>query len=132
MKSRPNWYTDEHDSGWERVKSAFRRDWEQTKHDFGSDKARDLDQDVDDTVRQMAGSGASFEDRESAFRFGHAASRTYRSKHPKWNSELDTQLKNDYGADYERDRPFIQYAYGYRYDTTSGQGMATSDRPDAR
>lgn len=37
-------------SGWERVKKAFANDWEQTKADFGSERPRDVDQDVDDTV----------------------------------------------------------------------------------
>ena len=33
----PNWWSKEYDSAWDRVKAAFRRDWEQTKHDFGGD-----------------------------------------------------------------------------------------------
>jgi hypothetical protein len=37
------------------VKDALAKDWEQTKNDLGVDGTRDLDQDVDDTVRQMAG-----------------------------------------------------------------------------
>ena len=37
------------------AKEALKNDWEQTKHDVGVDDATDLDQDVDDTVRQMAG-----------------------------------------------------------------------------
>ena len=41
--NKPSWYTDEHDMGWNRVKAAFANDWEQTKHDFGSKTARDLD-----------------------------------------------------------------------------------------
>lgn len=55
MKNRPSWYTAEHDQAWDRVKTAFRNDWEQTRHDFGSKTARDLNQDVDDTVKQAAG-----------------------------------------------------------------------------
>lgn len=120
MKNRPSWYTNEHDSAWDRVKSAFRRDWEQTKNDFGSDKARDLNQDVDDTVRQAAGSDRSFEDHEPAFRFGHAAQQQYRSAHPNWTSEIDSRLREDYGSDYDRDRDSIRRAYEYRYDSTSG------------
>ena len=71
--NKPNWYTNDHDNSWERVKSAFRNDWEQTKHDFGSKNARDLDQDVDDTVKQAAGTEDTFERHEPAFKFGHAA-----------------------------------------------------------
>jgi len=59
--NRPSWWTDENDSGWNRVKAAFGNDWEQTKHDFGSKTSRDLNQDVDDTVKQAAGSPDAFE-----------------------------------------------------------------------
>jgi hypothetical protein len=129
MKNRPGWYTDEHDSAWDRVKNAFKNDWEQTKHDFGSDKARDLNQDVDDTAKQMAGSDDAFENREQAFRFGHAAQRHYRSNYPTWNSDLETRLRNDYGTDFDRDRRYIRHAYEYRYSTTPGaEPGTTSDR----
>src|ERR1700750_1006454 len=78
------WWSADDDSSWSKVKEAFRRDWEQTKHDFGSDTARDLNQDVPDTVKQAAGkqptppsNTPNFEDYEPAFRFGHGARRYY-------------------------------------------------------
>ena len=37
------------------AKQALKNDWEQTKHDLGSDKAADLDQDAGDTLKQAAG-----------------------------------------------------------------------------
>ena len=49
MSDKPEYYTTDDLSLWERVKKAFANDWEQTKADFGSDSARDMDQDVDDT-----------------------------------------------------------------------------------
>ncbi len=52
----PAWWTDKHTSAWERVKEAFRRDWEQTKADFSSTSGRDLNQNVGDTVKQAVGS----------------------------------------------------------------------------
>jgi hypothetical protein len=128
-KNRPTWYTDEHDSSWERVKAAFRNDWEQTKHDFGSKTARDLNQDVDDTVKQAAGASDGFENNEQAFRFGHAAARQYRSQYPTWNNDLESKLRQDYGADYDRDSRYIRYAYDYR--STSG-AMTGGDRPENR
>ena len=124
MKNRPGWYTDEHDSAWDRVKNAFRNDWEQTRHDFGADTARDLDQDVGDTVRQAVGREDTFESHEPAFRFGHAAQRHYRSTYPTWNDDLDTRLRQEYGSEYERDRGFIRKAYEYRY------ASGTGDMPD--
>jgi hypothetical protein len=113
MANRPKWYTDDHDSAWSRVKAAFSNDWEQTKNDFGSDKARDLNQDVDDTVKQAAGTEDAFENREQAFRFGHAAKTQYGSQHPAWNDDLESSLREDYGSDYDRDRRYIRHAYDY-------------------
>ncbi len=57
-------------NAWERVKKAFANDWEQTKADFGVAGARDMGQDVDDTLKQMVGSDNAFENHEQAFRFG--------------------------------------------------------------
>ncbi|HKR62112.1 MAG TPA: hypothetical protein VJZ00_00160 [Thermoanaerobaculia bacterium] len=127
--NRPKWYTDEHDQGWDRVKTAFARDWEQTKHDFGSDKARDLDQDVGDTVRQATGVGDGFSNHEDAFRFGYAAQRQYKMKHPSWNNDLETQLRNDYGTSFDRDRSYIRHAYEYRPNITSN---TTGQRDEVR
>ena len=112
--NRPNWYTNEHDSAWERVRAAFANDWEQTKHDFGSKTSRDLNQDVDDTVKQAAGSPDAFENHEQAFRFGYAAQRQYRTKYPTWNNDLETRLRQDYGTEFDRDRDYIRRAYDYR------------------
>ena len=112
--NRPNWYTDEHDSAWQRIKAAFGNDWEQTQRDFGSKNARELGQDVDDTLKQAAGASDSFENQEQAFRFGYAAQRQYKTKYPNWNDDLDKQLRSDYGSNYDRDRAFIRHAYEYR------------------
>lgn len=125
--NRPKWYTDEHEGAWQRVKAAFGNDWEQTKRDFGSKSARELGQDVDDTVKQAAGASDGFENREQAFRFGYAAQQQYKTKYPTWNSELDTQLRTDYGSDYDRDRAFIRHAYEYR-PATDGTGTRDESR----
>ena len=120
MQKRPSWYTDEHDSAWDRVRDAFRRDWEQTRHDFGSKTARDLDQDVGDTVRQATGSEHGFEHHEPAFRFGHAARRRYGTQYPTWNDEVEQRLRDDYGGDWARDRGFVRHAYDYSYTASTG------------
>jgi len=49
----PTWWSEQHASAWERVKAAMRRDFEQTKNDFSG--GPDLDQDVDDTLKQAIG-----------------------------------------------------------------------------
>lgn len=115
MSTKPAWYTDETDSAWERIKAAFANDWEQTKADFGVDGARDMDQDVDDTVKQAIGTDDAFENREQAFRFGHAAQRNYKTDHPHWDDGLDAKLSEEYDGDYEQDRRHIRHAYEYSY-----------------
>jgi len=50
----PAWWTDRHTSSWERVKDAFRRDWEQTKADL-SGQPSSLNQNAGDTVKQAMG-----------------------------------------------------------------------------
>jgi len=127
--NKPSWYTDEHDTAWNRTKAAFGNDWEQTKHDFGSKTDRDLKQDVDDTVKQAAGSPDAFENHEQAFRFGYAAQRQFKSQYPTWNNDLETRLRSDYGSDFDRDRNYIRHAYEYR--GPSGTG-GTTTRDEAR
>lgn len=51
----PAWWSEKHTSGWDRVKEAFRRDWEQTKADFSSSSGEELNQDVGDTLKQAVG-----------------------------------------------------------------------------
>ncbi len=110
----PAWWTNDHDSRWEKVKAAFRRDWEQTKNDMGSDTARDLQQSAADTVKQATGNKPvpRFDDLEPAFRYGYGA-RSYNKDMP-WNSDVETKLSSDYPGDWKRDRDYIRRAYDYR------------------
>ena len=128
--NRPGWYTDDTDSGWTRVKAAFRNDWDQTKHDFGSKSAPDLKQDVDNTVRQATGSEDPFDRHEQAFRFGYGAQRQYRTQYPTWNNDLEQRLRTDYGTDFDRDRAYIRHAYEYRGGGTTSGG--TNQRDERR
>jgi len=107
-------YTEEENSTWERVKAAMKNDWEQTKNDFGSNEARNLNQDVDDTMKQMFNADDKFENRKQALRFGLAAQQKYRSKFPKWTTELDSQLSNDYQGNYADERAHVRYGYEYK------------------
>ena len=107
-------YTTQELSTWERVKRAFANDWEQTKADFGVDGNRDMNQDVDDTVKQMTGSDDAFENREQAFRFGYTAQSRYGSD-LEWNDELENRLEADYDGDYEADRKYIRHGYHYKH-----------------
>ncbi len=114
MATKTDYYSKDDLSTWDRIKKAFANDWEQTKADFGSDTARDMGQDVDDTVKQMAGSDDAFENREQAFRFGYTAQRRYGTESPKWSDDVDSRLRNEYDGDYDADRRYIRHAYGYR------------------
>jgi len=119
-----SWWTEDHDSSWGRTKTALRRDWEQTKHDFGG-KSPDLGQDVPDTIKQAAGKeripGAAqpaYEECEPALRFGHGACEHYGRQYPEWNDSLETQLRKDWSAsgdlsDWNRNRHSVRWAYEY-------------------
>ena len=56
----PAWWQDDHEGGWQRVRSAMKRDWEQTKADLTAGrKGADLNQNVGDTVGQALGKQAT-------------------------------------------------------------------------
>ena len=70
-------------------------------------------------AREISGlecSDDAFENREQAFRFGYTAQTRYGSKFPKWNEDLDKQLRTEYEGNYDTDKPYIRHAYGYRRD----------------
>jgi hypothetical protein len=51
MEINAKWWNKQNDSSWERVKEAFKRDWDQTKHDMGG-RHPDTHQNLSDTVKQ--------------------------------------------------------------------------------
>lgn len=117
-RRNPKWWNREHDSSWDRVKAAFKRDWDQTKHDFGGHEP-DTDQNVNDTVKQAAGKqpipprGApTYEQAEDAYRFGYGA-RTHYKRFSDWNDDLETQLRRDWSDTY-RDRDWEEYRENIR------------------
>lgn len=56
MRWKPSWWNDDrHGSAWDRVREAMRRDWEQTLHDMHIKGGHELNQSLEDTVKQMAG-----------------------------------------------------------------------------
>jgi hypothetical protein len=97
----PRWWNDEHTSAWDRIKAAFRRDWEQTKNDLSFKKAgRDLDQDVGDTVKQAAGKQPVMTDDydrlEPAMRYGYGASNYYRDDKDDWDDRTEGKLRQEW------------------------------------
>jgi hypothetical protein len=126
----PNWWTTENDSAWDRVKDAFKRDWDQTKHDMGA-KEPDTAQNANDTVKQASGNQPIpprgvpvYEKIEPAYRFGYGARSYYRQKYPKWDNKLETELQRDWQASYPQgnwneDVEYIRY--GWDYDDDAGE-----------
>jgi hypothetical protein len=125
---KPTWWNQEDDSAWNRVKEAFRRDWEQTKHDWGG-KAPDLKQDVNDTVAQAAGKKPipppfqpNFDEMEPAYRFGYDARRHYGKQYTQWNDQLEADLRRDWQAayanmDWDRYNTGVRRGWDYEGDT---------------
>ncbi len=129
---QPDWTTQEA-SAWERAKEALRRDWDQTKHDFGSRFGQDLNQELTDTLRQAVGSEpippphvanatGAWSD-EAAVRYGYGAglSPNYRD-FKAWNHDLESQLKKDWEA-MDSHRPWEEVRLAVRY------GWTRSPRP---
>ncbi|MEJ0090262.1 MAG: hypothetical protein WDM80_11040 [Limisphaerales bacterium] len=127
--TNPKWWTQENDSAWNRVKEAMKRDWDQTKHDFGGDEP-DTNQNIRNTVKQAAGTEtlpprheATYEEWEPAYRFGYGARARYGSDYDKyadWDDELETNLKQDWESiapgrkqTWMQDRAAIRYGWDY-------------------
>jgi hypothetical protein len=130
QKQNPKWWTKDHDSGWERVKAAFKRDWDQTKHDLGGNQP-DTDQNVNDTVKQASGKQPipprgqpTYEEAEDAYRFGYGARAQYGQRHNSWNNQLETQLEQDWRETYN-DRDWARYRDSIRrgWDYQDKQGI---------
>ena len=133
LTKRPSWYTDEDDTAWSKIKAAFRRDWQQTKHDFGG-KEPNLNQQVGDTVSQAAGSkpippgnmptphasktsesrviDEYREEDEPAYRYGYAA---YRHLGNEWNDDTEANLRREWGdeTEWERRREAIRRGWTF-------------------
>lgn len=91
MRWKPTWWKEEtHASGWDRVREALRRDWQQTRHDLHAG-GHELNQGVKDTVKQMSGKQplppidqanppkviGSFDDAELPLEYGYGARREF-------------------------------------------------------
>ncbi len=104
--TEPKWWNESHSSGWDKVKSALRRDWEQTKADV-SKGGHELGQDVGDTLKQASGKAPippgnmpnppDFDwndDAEHAVRYGYGARHHYEGR--QWNDDVETELSRDW------------------------------------
>lgn len=125
----PTWWTKDNDSAWDRVKEAFKRDWDQTKHDMGG-RQPDTAQNANDTVKQASGSQPIpprgvpvYEKAEPAYRFGYGARSHYGDKFSTWDNQLETELQRDWVAsnpqgDWNEDSKYIRQGWEYDDDDT--------------
>ena len=123
--NNPTWWTAENDTAWDRTKAAFKRDWDQTKHDMGG-KQPDTDQQVTDTLKQAAGKEIipplgvpTYDKAEPAYRFGHGARAHYSEKYPQWDGHLENELKRDWQTTnpdraWDDDKEYIRNAWTFR------------------
>jgi hypothetical protein len=122
----PTWWATDNDTAWDKVKAAFKRDWDQTKHDLGG-KQPETKQNVNDTVKQASGNQPIpprgvpvYEKIEPAYRFGYGARSHYGKTHPSWNPALESELRRDWMAsggqenDWTTESQFIHKGWDYK------------------
>ena len=120
----PKWWKPEHNSAWDRVKSALKRDWEQTKADLSS-KGKELNQDIGDTVKQAAGKqpippdnvpNPEWDGVEPRYRYGVGAREQYGNDHKDWDDRLESKLKEEWqdlkdGTTWDEAKNFVRRGY---------------------
>jgi hypothetical protein len=133
--SNPSGWNSARDSGWDRVKEAVHRDWEQTKQDLHVAGGHELNQGVLDTLGQAANREAipgnnrpnrpkvigSWDEAEMPIGFGYDARRQYGAAHPGWNAYIEETLRAEWAR--RRDASerewgdvsgWVRYGYEYR------------------
>lgn len=144
QRSRPAWYTADDETAWGKVKAAFRRDWQQTKHDFGGHEPN-LNQQVGDTVSQATGakpipagnvptphpshSGSdTYNDKdEPAYQYGYAAYRHFGNEHgdqteANWDEQTEAELRREWGDETEWERQREAVRRGWTFGKMQGRG----------
>ncbi len=131
---QPKWYAEEHVTAWARIKEALRRDWEQTKHDLGLPGGHQLNQGIEDTIKQAARTEpipaddlpnrpkviGRWDEAEYPIGYGYTARRALGGVHPTWNEGLEQKLRAEWEARndvlQERWEAVIHLVrYGYEY-----------------
>lgn len=130
--SDPKWWKPEHNGAWDRVKSAMKRDWEQTKADL-TKGGKELDQNAGDTVKQAAGKQTIPSENqpnppdaakpakddeewtrvENSYRYGVGAREQYGKEHHDWDEGLEVKLKEEWqdlkdGTSWEEAKSFVR------------------------
>jgi hypothetical protein len=115
----PDWWTDEHDDAWNRVKMAMKHDWNLIKHDLGggADTGKNGGKAAIPAHRETAHDRS-----EAAYRFGHGARLQYGGEYPEWDQELEVRLQEDWHAidearNWNEDREAIHFGWDYDEET---------------
>jgi hypothetical protein len=126
----PSWWTESYDTAWDRTKEAFRRDWEQTKHDLHLAGGHELNQGIGDTLRQATDRQpiptddrpnppkviGSFDDVEAPVAYGWGARQKYGDG--SWTDHLESELRtewertrNDAQRGWDDVKRFVRHGY---------------------
>ena len=141
MNWKPTWWKEDmHGSAWDRVKEAMRRDWEQTKKDLHLKGGHELNQNVGDTVKQMAGKQmpppvdkanpakviGDWNDVELPMGYGYGARKQFGAQHTAWGPELETKLRGEWnegkdrsGRGFDEVKDFVRRGFEYKGDRDS-------------
>jgi hypothetical protein len=119
----PSFWTDEQQTGWDRVKDALRRDWLQTKADLGLAGGADLGQTAKQTMKQATGQlpvhsdldGGGWDVARQAIRLGYGAA-TYWHEEPEWTEYVEYQVQREWesmntGVHWQDARPLVQHGW---------------------
>ena len=132
--NKPMWYSGESMTAWERVKEALRRDWEQTKHDFGMSGGHELNQTLVDTLDQATKNQpipaadrpvppaviGAWDEAEYPIGYGYVARRAVGAGYPTWNEGIELRLRADWEERMKKpehawDKVQGLIRYGYEY-----------------
>jgi hypothetical protein len=128
-----------HSSAWERAKEALRRDWEQTKADFGVG-GHELNQELGDTLQQARGqqptppdnrpnpppiNDVAWADAERSVRYGYGAAIHHADRN--WDDDLEAGLRKDWETTLT-DTPWIRVKQAVRRGWDSAKRPAPAAR----
>jgi hypothetical protein len=135
----PSWWNDVHSSAWDRSKEALRRDWEQTKADWGVG-GHELNQSLGDTLRQASGQEPTppgnrpnalpsgdlgWADAEPSIRYGYGAGLHHAESD--WDDELEGRLRRDWETTLT-DTPWVRVKHAVRRGWDSARRPASVQR----
>lgn len=131
----PEWHKNEYADGWDRIKEAIRRDWQQTEHDLHMG-GHELNQGIGDTMKQAAGKEAipsinqanppkvigdlsgEWERVEQPLEYGYAARQHFGNT--TWDDKLEGNLRRDWespankaSGEWDKVRNYIRYGYSF-------------------